>query len=176
MLISSGALAATPLSEGGLRAQPAGSDRLVLLGVRGGPVVGGYAQTPSANMIVFRRSPMVVDAGYGVTLKLVEAGVPLRALRRVFITHQHSDHDLELRPLLYNAWTAGLASSVDVFGPEGLTALLRAYWRSNQYDLETRIADEGRPDLRDLVRSHEFHEGPVMNDAEVTVTALRNLH
>ena len=35
------------------RAQPPapGPDRLVLLGVRGGPLVDGYAQTPSASVI-----------------------------------------------------------------------------------------------------------------------------
>lgn len=160
------------------RARPRapGPDRLVLLGVRGGPLVDGYAQTPSASVIVFRGAPLVVDAGYGVTLKLIEAGIPLPALRRVFITHHHSDHNLELGPLLYNAWADGLADPLDVYGPRGLAELLAAYWLSNRIDLEARIGDEGRPDLRKLVRCHEFTQGEVMREGELAVSALRNHH
>src|SRR5206468_9443541 len=40
----------------------------------------------------------------------------------------------------------------------------------------TRIADEGRPDLRKLVNVHEYTQGPVMAAGDVTVTALRNVH
>ena len=167
------------LRNGSLLAQPAdglGPDRLVLLGVRGGPLVTDYASTPSASLIIFRGAPLVVDAGYGVTLKLLDAGVPLRLLRNVFITHHHADHNLELGPLLYNAWTAGLADSVDVYGPSGLAALLAAYWVSNHFDLETRIEDEQRPDLRRLVRAREYRQGPVMSTGGVAVWALRNHH
>src|SRR5215471_2664101 len=62
-----------------------GSDRLVLLGTRGGPAISGYIPTPSSSLIVYKGVPYVIDAGYGATLKLVEAGVPLRMLRYVFI-------------------------------------------------------------------------------------------
>jgi ribonuclease BN (tRNA processing enzyme) len=160
-------------------AQPSGAlgpDRLMLLGTRGGPLVTGLSPGPSANLIVFRGMPFVVDTGYGVTLKLLAAGVPLAALRSIFITHHHSDHNLELGPLLDNAWTAGLKTPVDIYGPAGLGALLSAYWESNRYDIDTRIADEGRPDPRRLAIAHEFEEGPVMAAGAVRVSALRNLH
>jgi ribonuclease BN (tRNA processing enzyme) len=157
-------------------AQGAGSDRLVLLGVRGGPLVTGYSPTPSASVIVFQGVPYVVDAGYGVTLKLLAAGVPLAAIRNVFITHHHSDHNLELGNLAYNAWLAGLRTQVDVYGPSGVDALMSAFWESNRFDVETRIADEGRPDPRLLVAAHAYAEGPVMTSGEVRVSALRNNH
>jgi len=162
----------------GARAQPAAdtAHRLVLLGVRGGPLVTSSAQTPSASLIVFRGVPYVVDAGYGVTLRLLEAGVALRELGHVFVTHHHSDHNLELGPLLYNAWVGGLQREVGVHGPPGLDDLLSAYWLSNRFDIETRIADEGRPDLRTLVQAHEFGPGIVMTSGDVRVTALMNRH
>jgi hypothetical protein len=78
-------------------------DRLVLLGTQGGPFIRSYKQTPSANLIVFKNVPIVIDTGYGVTFKLLEAGVKLASLKYIFITHHHSDHNLELGPLLYNA-------------------------------------------------------------------------
>lgn len=153
-----------------------GPDRLVLLGVRGGPLVTGYASPLSASLIIASGAPLLVDAGFGVTLKLLEAGVPLTALRKVFITHHHSDHNLELGPLLYNAWAAGLTETVDVYAPSGLKALIGGYWASNRFDIETRIADEGRPDLRRLVHPHEFTEGPILTAPGLKVSALRNRH
>jgi ribonuclease BN (tRNA processing enzyme) len=53
---------------------------------------------------------------------------------------------------------------------------MEGYWASMKFDIETRMADEGRPDLRKLVAVHSFSEGEVMGTDQVTVTALRNLH
>jgi len=153
-----------------------GANRIVLLGTGGGPLVGGYSPTPSANLLVYQDVPYVIDTGYGVTFKLLEAGMPLPRLQYILITHHHSDHNLELGPLLYNAWAAGLKTPVAVYAPVGLQALLSAYWQSNRFDIETRISDEGRPDLRKLVAAHEFREGLVLYHDDVRVTALRVLH
>src|SRR5436190_19258828 len=169
--------AALAAKRGEAQQQPQlGRDRLVLLGTKGGPRITSYAPTPSSNFLVYRNVPYVVDAGYGVTLKLVEAGLPLPALRHVFITHHHSDHNLELGPLLYNAWASGLRQPVDAYGPAGIAQLLEAYWQSERFDIETRIADEGRPDVRKLVSAHTFAQGPVFANADVKVSALRNVH
>jgi ribonuclease BN (tRNA processing enzyme) len=162
-----------------LAQQPAtdpGSDRIVLLGTRGGPFIGGYSPSPSANLLVYKGVPYVIDTGYGVTFKLVDAGLRLPLLRYIFITHHHSDHNLELGPLLYNAWAAGLRTPVDVYAPTGLYALLSAYWESNRFDIDTRIADEGRPDPRKLVAAHEFTEGLLLSRDDVRVTALQVIH
>ncbi len=153
-----------------------GNNRLVLLGTRGGPFISGYSPSPSAALIVYNGVPYVVDTGYGASFKLIEAGVPLAALRYVFVTHHHSDHNLELGPLLYNSWVAGLRSPVDVYAPVGLRALLAKYWESNAYDLETRVADEGRPDPRGLVIAHEYTEGAILANPQGKVSALRNIH
>lgn len=159
--------------------QPAinlGPDRLVLLGTRGGPAITAYTPAPSSNLLVYKDVPYVVDAGYGTTFKLIDAGIPLRALRYVFITHHHSDHNLDLGPMLYNAWASGLTGPVDVYGPQGLDPLIRSYWQSNAFDIGTRIVDEGRPDLRRLVTTHEFAQGLVFARDDVKVTALRVFH
>src|SRR5262249_9093301 len=82
----------------GARAQQRnlGANRLVLLGTRGGPAIRtGFTPSPSANLIVWNNVPYVIDTGYGVSFKLVEAKFPLPALRYTFITHHHSDHNAE---------------------------------------------------------------------------------
>lgn len=151
-------------------------DRLVLLGTQGGPFIRSYNQTPSANLIVYKNIPFIIDTGYGVTFKLKDAGVNLATIKYIFITHHHSDHNLELGPLLYNAWIAGLSTSVHVYAPKGLKSLLRFYWKSNHFDIETRIKDEGRPDIRKLVICHEHSAGLLLSELDFEVTALRNIH
>jgi ribonuclease BN (tRNA processing enzyme) len=159
------------------RAQGPAKTRLVLLGTGGGPRVIPNGRAKSANLIVANGVPYVVDCGSGVSQQLVRAGVPLNTLRYVFITHHHSDHNLDYGNLIHNAWVAGLRAPVDAYGPPPIKAMTEAYWQLNRFDIETRIADEGRPDLRKLVAAHEFAEpGPVMQNADVKVTAARVRH
>jgi ribonuclease BN (tRNA processing enzyme) len=151
-------------------------DRLVFLGTQGGPFIHSYKHTPSANLIVYKNVPFIIDTGYGVSFKLIEAGINLSTLKYIFITHHHSDHNLELGPLLYNAWIAGLSQPVHVYAPVGLKLLLQYYWESNSFDIKERIKDEGRPDIRTLVISHEIMEGMLVSNSDFEVSALKNIH
>lgn len=151
-------------------------DRLVLLGTQGGPFIRSYNQTPSANLIVYKDVPFVIDTGYGTTFKLREAGINLSRLKYIFITHLHSDHYLDLGPLLYNAWIAGLAEQVHIYAPVGINLILKAYWKSNQYDINTRIKDEGRPDIRKLATIHEIKEGILITHSDFQISSLKNIH
>ena len=154
-----------------------GPNRLVLLGTKGGPSLPlGFSQTPSANLIVYGNVPYLIDTGAGVSLKLIAAKFPMPALRYVFITHHHSDHNAEFGLLLNNAWAMGLRTPVDAYGPAGMRRLADGFWDAYRFDIETRMADEGRPDLRKLVAIHEYTEGPVMAAGNAKVTALRNVH
>ena len=173
------ALAAAPLlSPLGGFAQTAGArTRLVLLGTGGGPRVTAKGRAKPATLIVVNGAPYVIDCGEGVALQLVRAGVALDTLRHVFITHHHSDHNLDYGNLVYDGWAAGLRTPVDAYGPAPIKAITEAYWQLNRFDIETRIADEGRVDLRKLVTVHEFAEpGLVMQNADVKVTATRVRH
>jgi ribonuclease BN (tRNA processing enzyme) len=157
-------------------AQPA-KTRVVLLGTGGGPRVTAKGRGKPGNLLVAGGVPYVVDCGEGVALQLVRAGVALDALRYVFITHHHSDHNLDYGNLIYDGWAAGLRTPVDAYGPPPLKAITDAYWQLNRFDIETRIADEGRVDLRKLVTAHEFSApGLVMENAHVKVTAARVRH
>jgi ribonuclease BN (tRNA processing enzyme) len=150
--------------------------RLVLLGTRGGPRVGGERSNP-ANVLLIDGVPFVVDCGQGVARQLVRAGVPLNSLRYVFLTHMHSDHNLELGGLLYSAWATGLKDQVRVFGPPTLDEMTRAFFEYMRFDIETRIQDEGKPDLRKLVQTQVIErDGVILQSEQVKVTAARNVH
>ena len=155
---------------------PLGPDRLVLLGTKGGPSIRAYTPSPSSNLLVWKGVPYIIDAGYGATFKLVEAGFPLGALKTIFITHNHSDHNLEAGMLPYNAWAISLKTPVDIYGPPGIDEVVQGAMLANRFDIETRIGDEGKPDLRKLVKTHTIGEGEVMRNDDVVVTALRVKH
>lgn len=151
--------------------------RLVLLGTGGGPRVTAKGRAKPATLIVANGVPYVVDCGDGVALQLVRAGVALDTLRYLFITHHHSDHNLDYGNLIYNGWAAGLRTPVDAYGPPPLNAITESWFQTNRFDIETRIADEGRVDLRKLVTAHEFSkDGQVMRNEDVKVTAARVRH
>src|SRR5258706_10813270 len=109
-------------------------NRLVLLGTQGGPLVRSYIPSPPASLIVYNNIPYIIDTGYGVTFKLLDSKISLSSLRYIFITHHHSDHNLELGPLLYNSWIAGLSETVNVYAPAGLNIILHSFWESNRFD------------------------------------------
>jgi ribonuclease BN (tRNA processing enzyme) len=151
--------------------------RLILLGTGGGPRIVKGGRSKSATLIAVKGVPYVVDCGEGVARRLTEAGVPLTTLRHVLITHHHSDHNLDFGNLLYDAWASGLTLPIDVYGPPPLHAMVDAYWQLNTFDIETRIADEGRPDPRRMINVHEFtRPGIVLQNADVNVTATRVRH
>jgi ribonuclease BN (tRNA processing enzyme) len=151
-------------------------DRLVLLGTKGGPAIRPGGPSPTASLLELGGKTIVVDCGLGVTRGIVDAGLSLKMLDAVFVTHLHSDHLIELGPLLHTAWTAGLATPVKVHGPAGTGHYWRRFCQAMEFDIETRIADEGRPDVRELVELAEFSEGMVTENDGLKVTALRVDH
>ena len=152
-------------------------NRLVLLGTQGGPRVGVKRANP-ANLLVINGKKFVVDAGYGVSVQMVKAGYRLQDLDYVFITHMHSDHTLEYGNLFYNAWvTGGLKKPVQVYGPTGMKNMTEAYFKSNEIDINTRMADEDRADPRKLITVHEIQQlNPVFKQDGIKVTAIKSIH
>lgn len=152
------------------------SDRLVLLGSKGGPALRPGGPWPSSSLLEIGGRTIVVDCGLGVTRGLVDAGISLKALDLIFITHLHSDHVLELGPLVHTAWTAGLGTPMTVFGPPGTSLYWQRFCQAMDFDIEIRVVDEGRPDIRELVSIIEFGEGLVLAEDGLTVSALRVDH
>jgi len=145
--------------------------RLVMLATGGGPRPR-KDRGNTAHALVVDNVLYLVDCGSGVARQLVQAGIALPTLRHVFITHHHSDHNLDYGNVIMQAWVSGLRTRVDAWGPPPLEKMTRLYFEMNAYDIDTRIADEGRPPLVPLVQAHELSQaGPVMQDERVKVAA-----
>lgn len=149
---------------------------VALLGTKGGPAIRPGSSMPTANLLCLDGRRIVVDCGLGVTKGLVDQAMNLKDLSMIFITHLHSDHYLELGPLLHTAWTAGLETPVVIYGPAGIDAYWDRFLLSMKADIDLRIEDEGRPDLRKLVRVHLIEAGIVIAQDELIVSAIRTEH
>ncbi|MGZ5483065.1 MAG: MBL fold metallo-hydrolase, partial [Pyrinomonadaceae bacterium] len=169
-----GSLALLPRSKAGQAKQ---RTRIILLGTKGGPTLGTIGRSIFATLILINDVPYLIDCGYGVSRQMINAGVALNRLRYIFITHHHSDHNLEYGPLLYNAWITSQPIKIDTYGPTGLSKLTSDFFAYQKFDMDTRIADEGLMDPHNLITAHEFNQsGVVMQNADVRVTSLRVRH
>ena len=149
---------------------------VALLGTKGGPAIRPGSTMPTSSLLALDGRQIVVDCGLGGARGLVDQGMPLKDLSLIFITHLHSDHYLELGPLIHTAWTAGLKTPVDIWGPAGLSVYWDHFVASMLADITLRIADEGRPDLRDLVRIHVIDGPDVVTEGALSVTSMRVSH
>ncbi len=170
--VAGGLAAAISMKLTGARATNMPStSRLILLGTGGGPTPKPNRSAPS-QAIVVNGATYIVDCGDGVARQMALARLKFSSLRSVLLTHQHSDHNADYGNLLLLGWAADLAKRVDTYGPPPLIEMTRQFLALNEYDIQTRIADEGRPPLKDLIAAHELtSDGLVFQDENVKVTA-----
>ena len=149
-------------------------DSLALLGVKGGPAIRPGSHMPVSMLLQMTGRNIVVDCGLGVARGICDQGVPLTKIDLIVITHLHSDHYLELGPLLHTAWTAGLNRPVPIIGPAGLDRYWRGFCESMAFDIDLRIRDEGRCDFASLAAISEI--GPLHDLDGITLRTMRNVH
>lgn len=168
--------AATWVVASGFSRRAPATTRLILLGTAGGPTPKSGRSAPAQAIVVGDRV-YLVDCGDGVARQMAIAGLPMRQLRAVFVTHHHSDHNAGYGPLFLLGWTAGLATPVDTYGPPPLVRMTQLLLEAYDFDIKLRTADEGRPPLAPLIRPHEIKRGgEVFADDRVRVTAALNHH
>ena len=98
------------------------STKLVLLGTGAGPGGQGPERTRkmTSHVMLSNGAAYVLDCGIGVTEQYARTGIPFPALRSIFITHHHADHNIEYGALLVVGWINGLHHDVRAFGPPPL--------------------------------------------------------
>jgi ribonuclease BN (tRNA processing enzyme) len=66
---------------------------------------------------------------------------------------------------------SGFKGKIDAYGPPPLTKITKNFLETNEYDINIRIPDEGRPQLSPMIGTHEISKpGLVMQDDNVKVT------
>ncbi len=65
---------------------------------------------------------LLFDCGRGASMRLVQAGIPLSEITKVFFTHHHYDHNCDFAYLFLTSWVLGRDEPMEVIGPRGTEA------------------------------------------------------
>ncbi len=162
-------------SAGGAQEKPASGTKVILLGT-GTPNPDPERSGP-ATAIVVNGAVYLVDCGPGAVRRAAAAKLPMKELRRVFITHLHSDHTAGLSDLIFTPWVLERTAPLEAYGPPGLKKMSEHVVAAYQEDIEMRINGlEGANPTGYKVIAHEIQPGVIYRDANVTVKAFRVPH
>lgn len=160
---------------------------LLFLGTGGGPPLNADRSEPSTLLVVDGR-PYLIDCGIGTMRRMLEAGVASEAIRTIFFTHLHADHDLGLADVMANDFfmlnQAGSSDTIDVYGPPQTRQLVDAAFHYVTYGFTAFAAEPGairaglvNGALKSPFGAHEIQrDGLVFQDDRIRVTAAENSH
>lgn len=147
--------------------------RVVVLGSGVGPSVN-LEQFGASILVEAGGERLLFDCGRGATLRLAQIGVPLGSISRLFLTHLHSDHVIQIPDLLLTGWAGGgRRVPLEVWGPEGTRDMFAHLQQAFAFDIRMRRdVDERLPGDGIRVLSHDIKEGVVFDDRGIKVTAF----
>ena len=152
------------------------SSRLITLGTLAGPIPRPQ-RAQSANVLIVNGVPYVIDAGDGVVRRMAEAGINIRDIGVIFITHHHDDHTAALGTLMSVAWDENRTQPINVYGPPGTEMLVKAAVQYFTLSSEIRIADGGRSvPIARVFFGHDVGVGLAYQDRNLKVQAIENTH
>jgi ribonuclease BN (tRNA processing enzyme) len=126
----------------------------------------------TSHVMLSNGAAYVLDCGLGVTDQFARTGIRFNALRSIFITHHHPDHNIEYGPLLVIGWLQGTPLSVRAFGPLPLRQMTEDFLRSYRQTIDFWVDDHpSLPPLKSVGVQEVSAAGPVTQDDNVKVTA-----
>jgi ribonuclease Z len=120
---------------------------------------------------------MLFDAGRGVCMRLVAAGVLPAMLDAVFVTHLHSDHICDLNDVITTQWVMSpVPKSLRVFGPPRTGEIVDAIRAMLAPDVEYRLAHHADLTWEPQLDVVEVTPGVVLEEDGLRIVAARTDH
>lgn len=154
--------------------------RVVLLGT--GTPRGEVGRAGTSTAVVVDDRPYIFDFGAGVGLRLSEghekgiAGLAMSGMTRAFLTHMHSDHTMGLAELMLTPWMFGREEPLEVYGPQGTAAMVRAIAAAYSLDVAKRTLNEPHTDRGHEIVGTDVMPGVVYTDDLVEIEAFAVQH
>ncbi|HEX8027919.1 MAG TPA: MBL fold metallo-hydrolase [Vicinamibacterales bacterium] len=148
--------------------------KLTLLGTAPGPPVR-VGRAGISTLVEAAGERFLFDAGYGSLARLVESGLPMDAVSRLFLTHLHSDHIVDLPAFMLLPWAGPSARDVplEVWGPAGTREMVRHLEQAFSYDIHMRRDIDERASAKGIeVIGRDVREGVVYDQGGVKITAF----
>lgn len=170
---NTGGAAPHAITQNRARLEPAESFSLITLGT-GSPQYDPNRSGPSL-LVQYQGRFFLVDMGNGTQARLYEAGISLRQIEAILLTHHHLDHNEEFIPILLLRLLRG--GNVDVIGPPGTEKLVNFGKEFYAEDLAYRLGrlDRTGPDLGCAV-VREVKGGETFNLGNVRITTAKVNH
>jgi ribonuclease BN (tRNA processing enzyme) len=150
--------------------------RLITLGTGGGPLPI-VSRAESSNLLIVNGALYIIDAGPGVTRRLNRAGINIRNIDNIFITHAHDDHTGGLAELMSIEWSIGRTKPANIYGPLGTETLVNAALQYLTVSADIRISGGTRTvPIARVFAGHDLGTGAVYQDANVKLTTVENTH
>jgi len=147
--------------------------KVVLLGSAAGPRMDLQQFGPSI-LVEAGGERLLFDCGRGSTIRMAQAGIPHGSISRLFLTHLHSDHVIQIPDLLLTGWVGGGRKiPLEVWGPKGTTDMMENLQKAFDFDIHMRRdIDEKAPSEGIKVMSHDISEGIIYDKGGIKVTAF----
>lgn len=150
--------------------------QLTLLGT-GLPFINPHRRGP-AYLIRAGTENIMVDCGSGAMHRLFEAGLRPHEVTRLFLTHLHSDHYIDLGHLIVTRWYYGDDRPLHLYGSPGLQKMVDLLLEMHHNDIQMRIVTRLKPEDRQQpnIVVHELDEGLALETDGLKVTAFKVDH
>lgn len=150
-----------------------GTLRVRLLGTAPGPTVNAE-RLGISTLVEAGDEKLLIDCGRGSPAGLSRLGIRVAEIRKVFITHLHSDHVVAIPELYLFPWaSSGRALPFEVWGPTGTQSMMSHLEQAFAFDIHVRRdVDEKFPAEGIRAIAHDIREGVVYESNGVRVTAF----
>jgi ribonuclease Z len=137
--------------------------------------MGIVARSGISTLVEAGGDRFLIDAGSGTMERLVQAGFGMDPPWKLFITHLHSDHIVNVPELLLFPWTGRSQRKVpfSVWGPRGTREMMRHLEAAFAFDIHVRrdIAEHISPEGIKIV-AHDIQEGTVYERNGVKISSF----
>jgi ribonuclease BN (tRNA processing enzyme) len=158
------------------------NDRIVMLGLSGGPKLAKDGAEPALALVV-NDAIYLVDCGFETAKQMVIADLGFANLRGIFITHNHLDHTSGILGVLVHGWTnlgSELPRQLHIWGPTPTARLKHIGETAHEHDVANYVKGGGFGPFPEVVPHDVVQTGdviiPVMEDENVVVTATKVFH
>lgn len=97
----------------------------------------------AGQVVVAGDTHVLVDCGWGAARRLVPSGVRPPTIDIAIFTHMHSDHMTDVPDFLFQRWTGGATTPLQVYGPEGTQEMIDGFLMALRRDIGFRLAHHG---------------------------------
>ena len=146
--------------------------QVVLLGTAGGPTINPD-RSGISTLIIAGNERLVFDLGRNAMSAFPRLGITSGDVTKVFFTHLHSDHVVDLPAFLLFPWASqGRSAPLEVWGPTGTRQMTEHLVKAFAFDIQVRQADERFPASGIQVKATDVKEGVAYQANGVTVRAF----